>query len=457
MKLKLSRYYSIAILVIAVIISSQAYWLYNTYSDNKILATKEINTTLKEYTLDNMETFFGEMVERDTTIDAADLEKLKLVQGLIQDLSKISNHPDENITIKFSDNRDTINNSQITKDTIAKKLRVLHSEIAEALKENKIGINFDIVLFNNTDSTRIDTIDQIVPDKSELRSDNFTLHSSKQYFYISVKNSKWYLLKKMQLTILFSCILILLSVFVFIIFLQTIIKQLRLNQLKNDFVNNMTHELKTPLATCSAALESIEKFNVIDDKEKTLKYIGLAQNEIQRIKTLTDMILTSSSIENKTLIYHFERTYLNEIIQNTLQGFQLQIAERQITLNTELTDHSVFLNADKLHLSNVISNLLDNAIKYNQQNGTITILVKKKNKHIEILVSNTGSGFPKEYAEKVFDKFFRVPSNDIHNVKGYGLGLNYAKNVVEAHKGSINIKSDMNELTVLTIILPVYE
>jgi len=219
----------------------------------------------------------------------------------------------------------------------------------------------------------------------------------------------------------------------------------------------MTHELKTPLATCSAALESIEKFNVIDNKEKTLKYVGLAQNEIKRIKTLTDMILTSSSIENKTLLYHFERNNLNEIIQNTLQGFQLQIAKNQITLNTKLTDHSVFLNADKLHISNVISNLLDNAIKYNQQNGTITILIKEKNKQVQIQVSNTGSGFSKEYAEKVFDKFFRVPTNDIHNVKGYGLGLNYAKNVIEAHKGTISIKSDLNELTTLTIILPVYE
>lgn len=460
MKPKLSQYYTIAFVVVIVFVASQAYWLYNSFRDNKRQAIKEINTTLKEYTLGKTDLFLGNMVAQDSTIGEDEVEKLKLVQNLINDLSNISTHPDENISIVFKDSINSLLDNNTSTDTIAKEIRILGREIDEYLAKNDINIEYNIFLHSVTDSTRLDTINGkglSIINNDFLRSDKFTLHSSKQYFYITVENGIIYVLKRIKFSILFSFVLTIIAVFVFVVFLRTISNQMKLNQIKNDFVNNMTHELKTPLATCSAALESIVRFNVIDDKEKTLKYIAIVQNEITRIKALADMLLTTSSIENKTINYNFEKVDLVYLIKNTLKSFELAITEKNITFRQQLSSKKLYIKGDKFHLTNVISNVIDNSIKYNMENGSIDLKVNENNKNAELIIINTGKGFPKEYVNKVFDKFFRVPTNNIHNVKGYGLGLNYAKNVIEDHNGYIFITSDDNELTTLTITLPLYE
>lgn len=460
MKPALSRYYTIAIVVIVIIVASQAYWLYYSFQDNKKQTLKEINTALKEYMLEDVQLFLDNVVVHDTAVSEAGIKKLKLVQNLMKNLSNISSQPNEDISIEFDVTTDSVTNTNVSPEAFPSDLIALRQKLNDCFRRSNISIDYDIHLINaavvNQSGANKGAPSAHTPNDF-LKSDNFSLKSSKHNFFISVNNGTWYILRKMKFAFLFSFVLTLIASFVFIVFIKTISKQIKLNGLKNDFVNNMTHELKTPLATCSAALESIEKFNVIDDKEKTLKYIGLAQNEIARIKNLADMLLTTSSIENKTMHYQLKKTDLIALIINRLQSFEFQIIEKKIMLHQDYSSLKAFIKGDVLHLGNVISNIIDNAIKYNVENGTIDLKVSVGNKTIDIVLTNTGKGFPKEYNNKVFDKFYRVHTGNIHNVKGYGLGLNYAKNVIEDHKGSISISSGLNDLTTLKITLPLYE
>ena len=455
MKINMRTYMAIAILVVTSISVFQLYWLYSIYQEHKTQTLKEMNTCIKEYVLENMENLIDKKLNLDTIIEVEEIEKLKLVKGLIKDISNISNS-NYNISLNVIDGNDSILKN-ISLDSVKQVERNLTQDIHKVFVKNDLEIEYDVTILNGLEFLKTSNLIKERDKESELKSDSFSLNGTTLHFYVSTKHLFLYLVGKMKLSILFSVILILLSAFVFVIFFKTVSKQIKLNQFKNDFVNNMTHELKTPLATCSAALESIEKFNVIDNKETTLKYINLVQNQIQRIQTLIDVILTSSSVENKKLMYQFEKVNLKEIIQGTINDFELQLKEQDVTLSAELPSESVFLNADRLHLSQVVSNVLDNAIKYNCIKGQITIKLVTKDKTLLLQISNTGKGFPQEFENKVFDKFFRLSTNNIHNVKGYGLGLNYSRHVIEAHKGSISITSGINQLTILTIKLPKYE
>lgn len=454
--MNLARYRAIAAVVVAIISASQFYWLRITYCDTRLQILRELNMSLKSFSMGNMEKFLEHEPEQDSTMEEGDLEKLQLLKGLLRQLSQLPQSEAEtfSVTVTVEDNP----GASVGYDSLARMFARLDQGIRAAFRDNSVDVNeFDVVLVRTSDSSRVDTVGAPHADVPELRSRYYQTDSSGYRFYVAVRRPVLFILGKMKFSILFSGILVLIAVFVFVVFLKTIDTQLALNSQKTDFVNNMTHELKTPLSTCSAALESIVRFNVINDKEKTLKYIGVAENELRRIRTLTEVILTSSAVENRTLLYNFSRVELKQALQAVLTAFELRAQEQLITLAAELPEQPVYVKADALHLGNVFSNALDNAIKYNVIGGSVQVVLRKLSRSAEVCVTNTGRGFPKAYANKVFDKFFRVPTNDIHNVKGYGLGLNYSKHVILAHKGSIDLTSDLDAPTVLTVQLPLHE
>ncbi len=270
----------------------------------------------------------------------------------------------------------------------------------------------------------------------------------------SFANPKYIYLQKMKWVMLTSFILSSIALFCFIYTIRTMLSQKKLSLLKDDFVNNMTHELKTPVATISIAAEAIDNFQV--DKEVQSTYIGIIRYQAKNLEHLIDQILTN--LVNKQTIIGLvkEKVNINNVLQHVLSQSEPQFLVSKIELNLNLTSKQLIINADPVHLGNVIANLVDNAIKYGGNQREIGISLQEDNKQAIIQITNEGSEIPSDYLSKIFEPFFRVPTGNMHQVKGYGLGLSYVKDIVAQHNGLITVTSKSG-LTTFILKLPLDE
>ena len=253
-----------------------------------------------------------------------------------------------------------------------------------------------------------------------------------------IRNYRSYLYGQIFPQILFALILIILTASAFILAYRNIIKQLRLNEMRNSFISNISHELKTPVSTVKVALEVLRNYNVKSDPVVAEEYLEMAGKEIKRLELLISKVLDHSVIEQNTSILCFKEVDLVILIQEAVDSLRPRIEETGATVTFDHPDE-LLINADPLYLQGVIINLFDNSLKYGNGNPEIDISLSSNNGFAEIVISDNGPGVPEEYKKKVFDKFFRVPTNDLHNVKGYGLGLSFAALIVEMHRGSIEV------------------
>lgn len=256
----------------------------------------------------------------------------------------------------------------------------------------------------------------------------------------------WITLKKGATGILLSFILSGSVIFSLFYLLRIIRKQKQISEIKNDFISNITHELKTPIATVTSAVEGIRKFNTNNDPEKTQKYLNISSQQLEKLKVLVEKIMETSVIESKDLILRKENIDLVSLINNTVEKHRIN-TDKSITVYSNVDDF--VYNADIFHFENAVSNLIENAIKYGGDEIIVRIIKDKNNTVIE--VSDNGNGIPKEHHKMVFDKFYRIPNKNKHNVKGFGIGLYYTKNIIEKHHGTIELKSDKN--TTFRIVL----
>jgi two-component system, OmpR family, phosphate regulon sensor histidine kinase PhoR len=254
--------------------------------------------------------------------------------------------------------------------------------------------------------------------------------------------------------ILFSVFLTTIIILSFVVVYRSLRSQQRLNELKNDFISNVTHELKTPVATVSVALEALKDFHALNNPARTQEYLSIAQNELSRLTLMTDKILKASVFEKNGISFVPEKVNLDAVIKQVLESMKLIFEKRDIKVNYETTANAINVRGSEVHLTNVIYNLIDNAIKYGKDHGSIDIQLTGSTNELILSIRDTGIGIAKAYQRKIFEKFFRVPSGDIHNVKGYGLGLNYVSNVVKSHKGKIEVESDEGKGSLFTITLP---
>ena len=230
-------------------------------------------------------------------------------------------------------------------------------------------------------------------------------------------------------------------------------QQRRLAELKNEFISNITHELKTPIATVGVAIEALKNFNALQDPQRTREYLDISSNELQRLSLLVDKVLKLSMFEKKEIELRTETLDLTTLAEEVEASMRLQL-EKQ---NAQLTlTHSgdTTLQGDRLHLLSVIFNLVDNALKYSTGAPSIQIELTGTDKDVQLSVKDNGIGIASEYQEKIFEKFFRVPTGDTHNAKGYGLGLSYAAHVVKKHGGIISVDSQPGLGTRFTVIIP---
>ena len=255
-------------------------------------------------------------------------------------------------------------------------------------------------------------------------------------------------LKKSSIEILLSLILSLTIIYSLFYLFQIIKKQKQLSEIKNDLINNITHEFKTPIATISTAIEAIESFNVIDDKEKTKKYASISAFQLKKLHQMVEKLLETATLDSENLVLQKESTNLVELIFKIIKKHEL-LTKKNISFTTPID--SIILEIDLFHFENAISNLIDNAIKYGGDN--IEINLHSVLNTLEISVTDNGNGIEKNQQERVFDKFYRVPKGNTHDVKGFGIGLYYTKKIIEKHGGQIKVISNF-ENTTFKLVLP---
>jgi len=266
-------------------------------------------------------------------------------------------------------------------------------------------------------------------------------------------NPQFNVLRNMLATLMLSAILILFTIFCFNYIRITFIQQKRLADLKDDFINNMTHELKTPIATITVAIEGMQNFNALNDPEKTERYLQTSRNELSRLNDLVTKVLDIAAFENKGVELTKEKINVNAMINEVIASEKAK-STKNININYVNDNEVSAIYADKIHFRNVLLNLVDNAIKYSNEAVHIVIGCHKSGDNAIISVKDNGIGIPASHVNLVFEKFHRVPTGNVHNVKGTGLGLSYVKYIVEAHGGTINVKSEIGKGTEFIVCIP---
>ena len=334
-------------------------------------------------------------------------------------------------------------------------LRLLDSCIKKEFQSRKIAVDYDYLIIKaESDEVLLGNSVWNAYEQPEVACKGRFDKEENIDFKIRVNNKTTYLINSMGIWMYSSIsLLALLAVFTFII--VSIVKGKRLSDLKKDFVNNMTHELKTPIANISVASEAIRNKNIQMDESKLEKYADIIYNENVRLHNLVDRVLQISAIEKQDESLSFEEVNIHTIITTVLVSFEPLLQQRSGTMNSNLTAEKCILKADKTHLSNVIYNLIENAIKYSNNSPEITINTSNNKNGINIEVSDKGIGIAKENQQRIFEQFFRGETGNIHNTKGYGIGLSYVKIIVEKHKGLLTFKSKKNKGTTFNIFIPI--
>jgi two-component system phosphate regulon sensor histidine kinase PhoR len=265
-----------------------------------------------------------------------------------------------------------------------------------------------------------------------------------------------FVFNKMQIYIFLSGLFMLIVIAGFWFTASSFIRQKKLSEMKTDFVNNMTHELKTPIATISVSSEMLMNNEVQNSGERIRKYAKIIYNENERLKNQVDQVLQVAMLDQRKYDLKRSNTDVHDIIQQSTERFQLSIQQQDGDIQLRLNAAQHIVNADSVHISNAINNLIDNAIKYSPQKPQITISTHSTKKGVFLTIQDKGIGIADENTKHIFKQFHRIPTGDIHNVKGFGIGLYYVKTIVEAHGGKISLNSKLGKGSSFTVFLPYY-
>jgi len=344
-------------------------------------------------------------------------------------------------------------------------MRFMFRNFAEAFNEDSLAHHFEMVL-----ADRYDGLPFTILRREADRSTRFARHRQEPHDSIPFTTSfvplGWslyaasfdhagpLLLKRLLPQIGFSLFITLVILLSFLLVYRSLRAQERLLEQKNDFIGNMTHELKTPVATVGVALEAMKSFNVLKDTDKAHLYLDMATQELQRLSMMTDKILQTSVYDYDTEIRQNKAPVdLKTVVEKVIASFSLLAEKKQIHLGFSW-DGDASLNGHEQHLTQMVYNLVDNAFKYAGDGPEILITLSGDKDMVGLSVSDKGPGIPEEHVSRVFDKFYRVPTGNVHNVKGYGMGLHYVKGVVGSHGGRITLDSNSGEGAVFRIKLP---
>lgn len=340
-------------------------------------------------------------------------------------------------------------------------LVILDSIIKHEIKGDDLPDDFEFVItdehgvalkFDNAPAYYGTEIDSSITHKTLLFPSNPL--DEDLYLHMRFPKQHYFLIKQMSLPLVINLTLILIIVWAMTFMFKTILTQKKFSELKNDFINNMTHEFRTPISTISLACEAMSDKDMIGSETSNVQtYVKMINDENKRLSLLVERILQSGSLEKGELKMHEERVLLNEIIHNVVQSAELRISSAGGKITMDLCSELIEIKGDRMHITNAISNLLDNAIKYSSGAPDVKITLKKEGRKIYLTVADSGIGIKKEHIDKIFDKLYRIPTGNVHNVKGFGLGLSYVKVIAELHHWNITVKSKPEVGSEFTIII----
>jgi two-component system, OmpR family, phosphate regulon sensor histidine kinase PhoR len=280
------------------------------------------------------------------------------------------------------------------------------------------------------------------------------MFTSPEYILLYFPHEKQFLLTELWGMLLISIILIIVIVYSFTYTITTIFRQKKLSEMKNDFINNMTHEFKTPISTISLACEALSDHDIIRTPEFTESYISIILEENKRLATMAEKILQTAVIEKGQLKMKRESINIHEIITDVIKNIRIQVEIKDGIIRKQCKATNPLILGDKVHLTNLVYNLLDNANKYSPRKPVITLRTENTSNGIILTIEDHGIGISKGEQKKIFDKLYRVPTGNIQEVRGFGLGLSYVKAIVEEHHGRITVDSEINKGTIFKVFLP---
>ncbi len=452
------------------IVSIISIWLYGSYNDRLEIVTNEVErslsssvqryyenheTTIHQYQRQNYRSlieseFINDLITLYPNVDSAE------VKGLMDDFWKARHNHYHNLKGKTDSSKYLLPLfvlQQINFDAPA--LAEIDSLVALSLHEKGILVDVKVIMEQKKDWPRGRR--KIFVDSQGMINTRPILVNPHTGNYLNGKFAPpvVYILLKMiwQITIAFLMIIGVIGAFIYL--LVTINRQAKSAILRKSFVNNMTHELKTPVSTVVAAIEAVQRYGAKDDKEKMQRYLKISQKELSHLTGLIERVLQLNVDEVNGIVLDRSKVNMILLLTDLIELTQLgAVKEVNFDLQYEEKD-SYFIDADLSLLRNVFSNLFDNAIKYSEGKVKVEVRLFKKDNFLFVQVRDFGIGISSNYHKEVFDMFFRVPHGDLHPVKGSGLGLAYVKQVVEQHGGTISLKSDVGQGAIFTIILPV--
>ncbi|ESU19279.1 Phosphate regulon sensor protein [Flavobacterium cauense R2A-7] len=392
--------------------------------------------------------------------------KTEIFNGNIIDNSGIQKKSTPDITLEKSGSLDILDKAQFEiyfKDIVALKplqdrisKERLNAMLANELRQYGVKTPFEFGIYSNGLATKIKSEDFNFDKKSTYSIPVFTDNDNENKYQLLVSfphKGKFLFSSLVGITSL-SLIFTLVIIVAYFSALNQLIKQKQISEIKTDFINNMTHEFKTPIATINLALDAIKNPKIIEDKEKVQRYLQMIRDENKRMHAQVENVLRISKLERKELEISKEPTNVHDIIEDAIEHVNLIIEDRggTIRVNLEAKRNTILLN--DVHFTNVMVNILDNAIKYSPETPVIEVSTENVKDYILIKVKDYGAGMSKIAQKRIFEKFYREHTGDLHNVKGHGLGLAYVKRIIDDHNGQIFVESEKGKGSTFTIKMP---
>lgn len=480
--------------VILVTLSIQFYWNYKNFKDGKQQLIREVQSSV-----DNaIDSYYIELADRNTigislkedgsiienpqvdsllhkidqsgngldflnNIDPRDISEMNIIKG-----SELRNKDTVfgavNSSVKHRDLNNFFNDTQsldttrdvaqlarriiISLKTDTLEIPVLNNHINEQLAAKNINIDYAYIFRKNEEVTQ-EFNTEIVDDNILNTSSNSAYLPKNSSFELYISNLTTTVLQRNILGIVLSAILVAAVVVCLFVLLKIINRQKQLAELKNDLISNITHEFKTPISTAKVALEGIENFNQENDPVKTRNYLQVSNIQLDKLQLMVEKLLETATLDGNNLQLNWEEVPLVPMLSELVEKHR-QLATNK-TIIFKAVQENLLLRADPFHLENALNNILDNAVKYG--GSKIEVDISAENEMVKIRISDNGANLTKAQAEQVFDKFYRVPKGNTHDVKGFGIGLYYTKNIIERHGGVI--KLHLNQRTIFIITLPI--
>jgi two-component system phosphate regulon sensor histidine kinase PhoR len=469
---------------IMLVVAFQCYWIARLYNDELQSLKKETDVVFKDvvyklqlqrFRLDT--TFFGKHVPDNLFL----MDVIDSARQIFIDSGNADNAAHKNviISIKKNDHRVTADSNMhfITNETDSfdlpfppsgtqgKIIRYLYTNktLNDSLPVYTIDSAYKIELAKNNITlpftVQVFTGNKIRADSNHLLQTSLTFTGLKQNsaYLATFQNPVGYIVEKIKWQIIFSFLLVFITLASFIFLYRNLVNQRKLAIIKDEFISNITHELKTPIATVSVAIEALKKFNAIDDPARTKEYLDISSGELQRLSMLVDKVLRLSMFENKRIELKKEEFDLYALAEEIIAIMKLQFEKAHAMVSLHKQGERFIIHADKIHVTSMLYNLLDNALKYSHPSPVIDVHIISHKTFIEITVTDDGIGIAPEYQYKIFEKFFRIPSDAHHETKGYGLGLSYVNHIARMHMGFVEVKSEQGKGSTFSVKLPYEE